>query len=308
MNADQAKRLDLKDLLARLGHEPQRHDRAKGEWWYLSPFRPEKEPSFHIKYDPGTRKWFYNDFGEGGGNVIDFAMAYWRIGFREALRELARYDAPLPLFGPAARPAAPRPESAAPPQGRAETPTLAITGVGPLFHYALKNYLQARGIPPAIAGRYVREARFTLRGRENFALAFPNDAGGYELRNALYKGSSAPKEISLIPLRDGAADGATAVFEGFMDFLSAMTMNALPDDSTAALVLNSATLRERALARLAERGGPIYLYLDHDATGRMLTAWFQERLAGRRVLDHSGLYLGHADFNAMLQAKQAQHR
>ena len=73
MNADQAKRLNLKDLLARLGFAPD-HE-AKGEFWYRSPFREEKEPSFHLKEDSG--KWFWNDFGAGeGGNVIAFALKY----------------------------------------------------------------------------------------------------------------------------------------------------------------------------------------------------------------------------------------
>ena len=68
MNSQQAKRIPLKDLLARLGHQP--HHEKSGEFWYLSPFRPETEPSFKINLERNI--WF--DFGEGkGGTVIDFA-------------------------------------------------------------------------------------------------------------------------------------------------------------------------------------------------------------------------------------------
>ena len=49
MNSTQAKRIHLKDLLARLGYAPDHED--KGEHWYLSPFRQEREASFKITED-----------------------------------------------------------------------------------------------------------------------------------------------------------------------------------------------------------------------------------------------------------------
>jgi len=63
---------------------------------------------------------------------------------------------------------------------------------------------------------------YTYNGKSYFALAFANESGGYELRNRYYKGCYGHKDISLIPGRNTASK-SVAVFEGFMDFLSALT-------------------------------------------------------------------------------------
>lgn len=71
MKAAQAKRVPLRELLAALGLQPARRDPAKGEQWYLSPFREETSASF--KVDEAKNLWY--DFGAAaGGNVLDFAM------------------------------------------------------------------------------------------------------------------------------------------------------------------------------------------------------------------------------------------
>lgn len=100
MNAAQAKRIPLSELLARLGLHPQREDTVRGELWYLSSFRQETTPSFKVHL--ANNVWY--DFGlAGGGNVIDFAMRYFQLGFTEALRKLATLEGgllPLALATP----------------------------------------------------------------------------------------------------------------------------------------------------------------------------------------------------------------
>jgi len=304
VNADQAKRINLKDYLARLGFEPDYE--AKGEYWYFSPFREEKTPSFHIKEDRG--KWFWNDFGDGeGGNVIDFALRYYHLAsVSEALRHLADRAAPLPLLTPALRPRPARQRAAAP-AARLEHSAIELVKVRPIARRALGKYLELRGIPPKIAEHYVQEADYTHNGKVYFGLAFANDSGGYELRNPYFKGSTYPKDITLIHRGGTAQDGPTAIFEGFFDFLTAITIKALPEGTTTSLVMNSSALFERTMKQLVARSGPVYLFLDHDETGRILTGYFQEQLAERQVTDYSGLYAGFKDFNAMLE-QQARER
>jgi len=43
MNAKQAKLIPLPEILERLGHQPVKE--IRGELWYYTPFRAEKEPS-----------------------------------------------------------------------------------------------------------------------------------------------------------------------------------------------------------------------------------------------------------------------
>ena len=76
MNSEQAKKLSLPDILSRLGYEPISIKRGGFEYWYASPFRKEKEASFHTSYLGG--KWIWNDFADSGGTVIDFIMRHER--------------------------------------------------------------------------------------------------------------------------------------------------------------------------------------------------------------------------------------
>ncbi len=77
MNCDEANQIDMTDYLSSLGYEP---TKIRGnDYWYLSPFRQEKEASFKINrckniwYDRGLAK---------GGNVIDFVTEHYRYNVR----------------------------------------------------------------------------------------------------------------------------------------------------------------------------------------------------------------------------------
>ena len=93
----------------------------------------------------------------------------------------------------------------------------------PLSSPALLAYLQKRGINLELAKRECSEARYTHNGKRYFAIAFPNGSGGFEVRNPYFKGCIAPKEISHIR-QAGKARTACYVFEGFMDYLSFLTL------------------------------------------------------------------------------------
>lgn len=93
----------------------------------------------------------------------------------------------------------------------------------PLSSPFLLTYLQERGINIALAKRECSEAHFTHNGKRYFAIAFPNVSGGYEIRNRYFKGCIAPKEISHIR-QSGTARETCYVFEGFMDYLSFLTL------------------------------------------------------------------------------------
>ena len=55
------------------------------------------------------------------------------------------------------------------------------------------------------------------------AIGFPNVAGGYEVRNSFFKGCIAPKDITHIR-QQGEQREKCLVFEGFMDYLSFLTL------------------------------------------------------------------------------------
>ena len=55
-------------------------------WKGLCPFHGEKTPSFHVNGEKG----FFHCFGCGvGGDVIKFVELYDKVGFPDAVRQLA---------------------------------------------------------------------------------------------------------------------------------------------------------------------------------------------------------------------------
>lgn len=294
MNTYQAKRILLRDLLTALGREP--HRETKGELWYLSPFRHETAPSFKVSATGNA--WY--DFGLGkGGNIIDLAMHYFQVSsVAAALAELER------TMGGSASVAPPAPLPALRPTIEIKD-SLTIRKIQPLQNTALTDYLQTRGIPAEVARPYVQEMYYSRAEKHFFALAFPNQSGGWELRNRYFKGSTGNKDISFIHPDGPNGSSAVIVFEGFMDYLSYLAWKKTVEPPIPVIVLNSTAMAEKAITTIRDRGiQNVHLALDHDASGREVTAQFQQQLSGLHVTDHAALYSGHKDFNEFLQRQR----
>ena len=168
--------------------------------------------------------------------------------------------------------------------------------VDPLFRSPLTEYLEERGIPIGVASRHCCRLNYGVRGKRYFAIGFPNMAGGYEVRSCFFKGCVPPKSVSLVKLEDTLSNECL-VFEGFMDFLSAVTLGVT--GNADCLVLNSVANVEKA-AGLLDGYGRIGCFLDRDDAGRRTLAALVGRY-GERVTDRSFLYDGCKDLNEYLQ-------
>lgn len=311
--------LPLDEILGRLGCQPVKKVSGRDELWYKSPFREEEEASLHISRVHHPRLgliWVWKDFGDEGGTVIDFIQRYYRLSdITSVLRKLAemgyeRRRAPQP---------APLLEMIQSTQADHQDESGPFTHVRfeKLHNRALLGYLYGRGkITYATAKPYVQEIKYHLRGNENgqefFALAFPNDSGGYELRNGAgaregklgFKGVYGRKDISTLHWEKLAASQAVAVFEGFFDYLSALTYYGKQAADTPVIVLNTVELKQKAATAIQQMGASkVHLYLDNDRKGREATAFFQEQLADCEVIDHACLYAGYDDLNDFLVAE-----
>ncbi len=181
-----------------------------------------------------------------------------------------------------------------------ETGIRIIAAKQPLDDLGLCRYVRQRRIEKSIADNYAYEVHFTAGEKEKIyrAVGFKNNAGGYELRNEYFKGSSSPKYISYINNKVKNL----AVFEGFFDFLTYQTilqnqqhhLSNLPVRQAGFLVLNSLSFFERSLL-LMEKHERIHLYLDHDNAGRKWTEMALQR--SRNFKDESALYTGYKDLN-----------
>ena len=192
------------------------------------------------------------------------------------------------------------------------SPSFQQLEIVPLSSPALLAYLQGRGIDLGLAKRECREARYTHNGKRYFAIAFPNSSGGFEVRNPYFKGCIAPKEISHIK-QSGKARTTCYVFEGFMDYLSFLTLRqeSCPNypelDGQDYIVLNSVSNINKALYPLGnyER---IHCFFDNDHAG--LEALRQIRMEygrERYIRDASQIYRGCKDLNEYLQ-KQIERK
>ena len=275
------KSIPLADFLSRLGHDPAMKKGTR--LWYKSPLRQEHTPSF--KVETTFNCWY--DFGLGrGGNIIDLAAEmYQSTDLRYLMRCIADRFPVLSVQTVAS--------SFAP---RHSAPSMERMEVVPLEHHALVAYLQERGIPAHIAKAKCKEAHYSVKGKFYFAVAFENVSGGWELRNRYFKGCRGRKDISYLPwARDGPSTEC-AVFEGFIDYLSALTLDII--SGADAIILNSVVNVNKTVPYLKGYTA-IDCYLDNDTAGRIalteLTAMY-----GSTVIDRSTLYSGYIDLNDFL--------
>lgn len=281
----QLKRLSIRDYLSRRGIQPARENSRCG--FYLSPFRPELTPSFKVDYVQNL--WY--DFGSGeGGSIIDLVMRMENCDFMQAVQSLDNGEIKTTA-------------SAIPVPAIPTAPALRILSDAPLRHPALVSYLQSRDINPATASAYCREVRYAVGGKTFLAVGFRNDAGGWELRSERFKGGSTPKHITTI---DNRSDTVIA-FEGFMDFLSYLTLKIPQPLRIDAAVLNSVVNLPKAMPFL-QRHRVVHTFFDNDEAGRKATAQVQQLTPAVEAVDQSPLYRHCNDLNEYLQARQATIR
>jgi hypothetical protein len=162
----------------------------------------------------------------------------------------------------------------------------------PITSQPLLDYLSQRNISLSIAANFCREVKYSLREKNYYGIGFKNDSGGFEIRNAFYKNSSSPKAIRTI--KNG--NKKIAVFEGFFDFLSAVSL--LPENKIKCCdfcVLNSLSFFENAKPFL-DTYNTVFLFLDNDAAGKKISSAATERTS--KYIDKSDLYKEQKDVNA----------
>jgi hypothetical protein len=284
--------ISLVDLLRNLGFESAKQ--VGKERLYISMLRDsDTNPSFSVNDKAGT--WY--DHGEGkGGNIIDFGLQYWQgLTFPEVLAKIVSVSQAYPM------------QAQMKFQRKLKTtdePNYAVVEIKELGHHpVLTNYLESRAVMSVAAGR-LKEVYYFIENdnkvRSNFfAAGWHNETGSWEVRNANFKGCLGHKAISFIP----NSERRLAVFEGYFDYLSWLTDN--PFSTESVLVLNSLALLQPGLIK-AQPFSDIYLFFDHDPSGRRATAAFKQAMPA--AIDCSGIYTGYNDYNDKIVAEQAACR
>ncbi|HEY8690683.1 MAG TPA: toprim domain-containing protein [Chitinophagaceae bacterium] len=284
MNCEEAKKIDIVEYMSSLGFQPKK---IKGnDYWFLSPFRNEKEASF--KVNKKFNVWYDHGLGKGG-NLIDFGILFYKVSVTEFLDKLGQNNF---FFHQHI-------ENISQKNNAGEKEKISVIDVRPgITFLPLANYLQTRKIPLRIADSFCKEIDFRLYDKKHTAIGFKNKAGGYELRNEYFKGSSSPKDITLLTANSSKE---ILVFEGFFNFLSWQTIQQknilLPNLQPNLLVLNSLSFFEKA-KEIIDKYSSIHLYLDRDNSGMKIT---KEALSiSNKYIDESYKYKNHKDLNEFL--------
>ena len=284
-NLQNIKNIPIADYLHGCGIQPVRKYGSYA--LYNAPYREDHNAS--MKVDFARNLWF--DFGLGkGGSIIDLVMLLQGCNAHEAISHLAGNNLSF--------------HSATPPKEKvaALSPsTRHILGISEELPPHLQRYLQEeRKIDLSLAKPYLRSVCYEVGGRTYIAIGFANRAGGYELRDdKTFKGTIAPKDISVIA---GDANNVPhCIFEGFMDFLSYLTMKG--KEIAPCIVLNSVSNVHRAVTYLREHHiGCVRAFLDNDEAGRRAMQVLQS--AGMSAEDMSRHYGGYKDLNEYHVSRQ----
>ena len=279
------KRYPIVEYLERKGIKPVRRTPAYA--LYRSPFREDTHPSF--KVDTEMNLWI--DYAEGrGGSIIDLCMRLEGCTLSEAIRLLGRNAPDYTACNS---------QKADRAMKRSSIPMASASGVRRLIEISdtlpphLLKYLQEeRCIDMEKAMPFLRCISYEVRGQHYQAIGFANQSGGYELRdNGTFKGTIAPKDIT--PIFSDRAE-PVCIFEGFIDFLSFLSMK--EEVINHCLVMNSVSNVARSIRYLNDRQvSSIRTFLDNDEAGRRATEDFME--AGFKVDDMSVHYRNFKDLN-----------
>ena len=289
------KRYPIVEYLERKGVKPVRRTPAYA--LYQSPLREDMHPSFKVD----TEKNLWIDYAEGrGGSIIDLCMRLEGCTLLEAIRQLGR-NAPDDTAHSPQRERVQDTSKQESIRQAAANGARRMIGISDTLPSHLQKYLtEDRCINIEKAMPFLRSISYEVRGLHYQAIGFANQSGDYELRDSgSFKGTIAPKDITPI-FMDRSRNKVTdkiqpvCVFEGFMDFLSFLSMK--EEVTSACLVLNSVSNVARAIRYLNDRHlTHIRAFLDNDDAGRKATNDFI--WAGFKVEDMSVHYGRFKDLN-----------
>ena len=286
MQLHDIKQIPIVDYLAQTGYKPKL---TKGvNYWYCSPLRSELTPSFKVNVE--RNQWY--DLGTGDhGDIIDLVCALQHCSTAEAMRRLSALKgvrlAPSFSFGGIT-------------PLRSQAPSMELISVQAVKHPKLLLYLTERGLQPSDASPFLSEVYYKVSGKCFFTLGFPNDAGGWELRNPYFKGCFTPKAITTIK---GTDSHKLQLFEGFMDFLSWRKLH--PEGQADCIMLNSLTLLPKLIPSL-HAYKMIESFLDNDEAGDRATKQLID--AGLSIKDMRACYAPYKDINEYLILAQQRKK
>lgn len=295
MDIKELNKISIKEYLANKGINPVKDRGYYG--MYHSPFREDGNASMKVDYN----KNLWIDFGSNeGGTMIDLVMRINNCSLTQAINELKQYNSTS--VNQYNNTTVQQADSFSF-HGNNQS-AITILKVLPITHQALTDYLTERKVDIETAKQHCKEIHYSVNGKAYFAVGFQNNSGGWVLRSDPFKGCTSMDITTCFNSKNNK--DACLVFEGFMDYLSYLTLKNIRETKQDAVILNSVSNLSKVIDKLKAYNG-IYTYLDNDASGKKATEQIKATCTDSLVKDQSILYADHKDLNDYLVAsKQVQ--
>lgn len=298
MKISDLNKLSIRNYLAQMNIHPVKDRGYYG--MYHSPFRADDNASMKVDF----QKNLWIDFGSNeGGTMIDLVMRLRNCSVKEAMLELNQYNSTsVNQYNNTTVQQQSDSFSFHGNNSNNDTPTIAIQKVLPIAHKALIDYLSDRKINIDIAKQHCSEIHYSVNNKPYFAIGFQNDSEGWILRSEPFKGCTS-MDIKIYNYNNNLKD-ICLVFEGFMDYLSYLTLKNIHVPQEDVIVLNSLSNLPKAINQLKVYK-EVQTYLDNDEAGKKATQMIKQ--ACPFIINQSAKYANHKDLNDYLIAiKKAQ--
>lgn len=265
------------DYLAQKGIYP--INSKQNIYWFLSPFRNEKTASF--KVDNSTNRFY--DFGEGfGGTLIDLISKLEKLSIKEIIQKFNDNSFSF------------QKQNDFQFEKNQTKNEYEILELKEISSFPLIQYLEERKLPLEIVKRYCKEIHYKLNDKNYYAIAFPNNQNGFEIRNKYVKVCLIKKDISLIKNKQNQLK----IFESWSDFISYLFLFPTNEFQSDFLILNSIALLRKNI-ELINKYESIHTYFDHDDAGKSSTFFLETELK-TKVKDDSNFYKSYKDLNEFI--------
>lgn len=274
-NVDDIKKTSIVDYLHKNGYKS---INSHGKYVsFYSPFSREGNASFKVN----TLKNTFSDYhAQKFGDIIDLVMEMEHLSFKNACKFLERNESiSIEQYTPIKK----------------QESGIKIHDSREVSDRKLINYfVNERKIADNILKKYCKEVDFSFPYGKNpdkvhTAIGFFNDMGGVELRNDWIKVSSSPKGFTTIK----GDSKEINLFEGFADFLAALTYFRVDKPKHKTYILNGVS-QLNVLKPMLE-GKKVNLFVDADEAGDEVKNQLD------RVNDCRHYFCFDGDFNEMLK-------
>ncbi len=309
MRTQEAFTISILDCANRIGLKFKRNytnSEKQTEHIFHCPLRKDKNPSIYINEIKNV--WYDNGGIIQGGGIISFINYLYQKPLDDTSSALKILDGIYPKlkyhskktknpnFIRKIKPI----ESSYQNYGKKENQdsSLLLVSVKDLFSYPLKDYLQhIRKIDLSIAVNFVSEIKYKHKPTDKVFYAIGFKSGStWAVRSKVFKGFiSSGCSITTFDLKTDEV----LLFEGFIDFLTYLTIKSSSNLTCSVIVMNSASFVQHAIEWIESRSkiGKIVYFRDNDQAGLKTLDIIKNTLNNVSVFDQSDKYKPYKDLN-----------